>query len=370
MFKRRQNETQEEFDKRMDRRMELLFPTMTQEIKKPKLKNLPLGKSIYDDDVDDDIKFPSLDTKNMKSELDALFEMPKSSTNKNEKAKSSKEDDDDEYLNSLYPSMKDLIREKKEKKSKNGELTGAKANHNQDSFNGIYEKDNKNKDEKMNSDKIAKLDLNNKFEKQNLKNNQSKYAVDEIAGVKRGEAKSLDETFKNVNPGYQPHGNLNKRTNCQTTVIATDLQTRGYDVEASIDYSSPIKDKVAQRPNIAYIDPKTGKNPEFIVSKVTNKEDCEKWLTDNIKQGEKHLFAFQWQNSKTGHIVIVTKDSNDELKIYDSQNFHKYENAKELLSKLKYSFSLGEDKYPPKLLRVDDKEPNPKIVNQILKPKK
>ena len=37
MFKRRQNETQEEFDKRMDRRMELLFPTMTQEIKKPKL---------------------------------------------------------------------------------------------------------------------------------------------------------------------------------------------------------------------------------------------------------------------------------------------------------------------------------------------
>ena len=163
MFKRKQNETQEEFDKRMDRRMELLFPTMTQEIKKPKLKNLPLGKSIYDDDVDDDIKFPSLDTKNMKSELDALFEMPKSSTNKNEKAKSSKEDDDDEYLNSLYPSMKDLIREKKEKK---GGLTGGAAKMPENT-------DTKNSEQKENNDtknvKIDKVNKNNTDEKVEIK---------------------------------------------------------------------------------------------------------------------------------------------------------------------------------------------------------
>ena len=409
MFKKYSGETQEEFDKRMDKRMEILFPTMKQEIKKQKPKNLPLGKSIYDDDVDDDTKPADLkNLKNGESGFDMLLETPKSSTYKKEsiKAKSGKEtgeDEKDEYLSDLYPSMKDLIREKKEKrekkgnftgagadenksqpddveksggkktktKAKEGNSTGAAANQTQDSFNEIYGKDDKNENTKINSDKIAKLDLNNSgLEQQNLKNNQSKFAVDEIAGVKRGESKSLDETFKNVNPGYQPHGNLNKRTNCQTAVIAADLQTRGYDVEASIDYSSPIKDKVSQRPNIAYIDPRTGKNPEFIVSNATNKDGCEQWLNDNIKQGEKHLFAFQWENSKTGHIVIVTKDSNDELKIYDCQNSHKYNNAKELLSKLKYNFSFGEDKYPPKLLRVDDKEPNPKIVNQILKQKK
>jgi hypothetical protein len=201
----------------------------------------------------------------------------------------------------------------------------------------------------------------------------AKIVTDEIAGVKKGEPKSLEEAMQGVNPDYSYNGNITHKTNCQADVIIADARVMGFDVETSIDYESEIKDKLSERPNIAYIDPKTGKIPEFTKIKANNEMECEQWLNNNIKQGERHIFAFKWKQKTfngddIGHVLIVTKDINDELKVYDPQNNIKYKDANILLQKIKYNYSLGEEKNPPMILRVDDKEFNYNILNQISKP--
>ena len=379
MFQRK-NETREDYENRIKRTADILFPNTPDKKKGQEIrpKNLPLGKSIYDDDVQEDYKNIIEKAKKGKSELDALTDK-KYNNHSSGKYKSRKErtsDEQEEFLNEFYPSMrylgKDKVNQTEDEKIENNK----KGNFTKGATD-ISDNKGKNQNEislKNNTYNRIENKEKNKFLGDMIGSEASKFSGD-IAGVKKGQQKSLDDVYKNVNHDYQPYGNLNSRTNCQTTVITTDLQSKGYDVKASIPYSSEIKDKISSRPNIAYIDPKTGKIPEFIVSKVTNQVECEKWLNDSIKQGERHIFGFQWKQKSsdgktTEHIVIATKDKNNKLVIYDPQNGHKYENAGDLLDQVQYNFSWSEEKCPPKLLRVDDKEPNTKILNQILKPNK
>lgn len=128
---------------------------------------------------------------------------------------------------------------------------------------------------------------------------------------------------------------------------------------------------MAQRPNIAYIDPKTNKVPEFTRIKVNDANECLNFLDKNIKQGERHLLGFtwlrkSWENKDIGHVVIAAKNSNNEIEIYDPQNGLIYD--KEFLNNIKYTYRWTEEPFYPKILRVDDKELNYDILKRITRP--
>ncbi len=146
--------------------------------------------------------------------------------------------------------------------------------------------------------------------------------TDEIAGVKRGKPMALEDAIKDVNPNFTRNGNQTYTTNCQGSVIVADARVRGFNLNVDIEYESEFKNQLSKRPNIAYIDPKTGKAPEFTNIKVSNEVECETFLNNTIKQNERYFFGFTWKylnNEYIGHIVLVVKDENNKIKFYDPQ---------------------------------------------------
>lgn len=194
---------------------------------------------------------------------------------------------------------------------------------------------------------------------------------DEIQGVIKGEPMSIEDALKGVNPDYITGIPLNK-INCQADVAIFEARLRGFDIQVNMtDYS--LQDRLSANPNKAFIDPATGKVPEFTKLKSKNEFDCINYLEETVQKGERYLFAFQWKQKTfdgkpSAHIITVMKDKNNQLKFYDPQNSRDY--GYNILSKIKYQFDWKEEPSPPKILRVDDKELNKKLFNQISKPAK
>ena len=96
-------------------------------------------------------------------------------------------------------------------------------------------------------------------------------------------------------------------------------------------------------------------------------------LNDTIKPNERYVFTFQWKqrkydNSTSAHIIIATKDKNNTLIFIDPQRNLEYNNTIDYLQRIQYKFSWKEEPFYPKILRVDDKELNKEIFDQISKP--
>ncbi len=117
-------------DNKFQKRAEILFnhPDNEKNINKLKMKNLPLGKSVYDEDDDDDKPLKLAKSEKIKgSELDILDEFDKNNKNASEKnpdkkqteiksKKEKTEEEQQEILDLMYPSMKNI--DKKEISSK------------------------------------------------------------------------------------------------------------------------------------------------------------------------------------------------------------------------------------------------------------
>ena len=275
----------------------------------------------------------------------------------------------------LYPTMKDKdekkeknldkidIKKKEESKEKepisqldklDGKLTGGAA-------------DIKNKPKSHNNSSS----INEKIG--NLNNTE---IADSIAGVKKGQPMSIEKAGGgNVNPKFNPMIKNSYSKNCQSSVAVFEARLRGYDIE--IDTPKDIEgieklEKFKENPNWAYIDPKTGKYPEFTTLDVNNSQECKKILEDNIQIGERYVFSFKFKSNNLeeeniGHIINVWKDEDGELKFYDPQAAIYYNS--EYLEKIKFKFNKFGRVDKPQLLRVDDKKFNNKLLNIISKPK-
>lgn len=202
---------------------------------------------------------------------------------------------------------------------------------------------------------------------------------DVISGIKRGEP--MDRTAANeghVNPDY---GKLPGSTdNCQSCVVAFEARLRGYDVEANLrDRNNQKQTALAQDLTRAWIDPTTGKHPEALQNdqnKVRTSKQTERWLEDNVKQGERYNFAHGWKgtNGMSGHIVSVDRDSNGSLRIYDPQTGETHSGAgvKKYLSNVRMTYSIktywGSTLFPRgRLLRVDNLRLDDSFANAVLK---
>lgn len=178
-----------------------------------------------------------------------------------------------------------------------------------------------------------------------------------IAGVVCGEPMSFKEADSgHVNPNYGTDRGYS--INCQTCVPVFEARLRGYSVYARANTPGSMSGQLAHQTNLIWIDPVTGKHPDYIFN--MNANSPEKYLTfinSVVKQGERYSIQFGWKNTeRAGHIVNLDQTSFGQLRIKDNQRglgerseWIGDTEVLEYLSKMKY---IG--KNVPRLLRIDN----------------
>ena len=194
---------------------------------------------------------------------------------------------------------------------------------------------------------------------------------DEIAGVKRGNEMTREEANGGKpNPNFKQ--GLGYQENCQSCVVAYEARLRGYNVQALPYVNGSAAEKILRQTNRAWIDPATGKHPEYMYDDTaTTAKKFLSFLENNIKSKQRYTLEFTWKGrNSSGHIVSLDRDTSGKLRIYDPQSGVTYTggNVAKYLGQIKYTMTVHGFKMPtrPKVLRVDDKQFNMDIVNEIL----
>ena len=186
----------------------------------------------------------------------------------------------------------------------------------------------------------------------------------EVVGVKKGKPMSHKEADSgNTNPKYKPHSDYS--TNCQSCVVCYELRRRGFNVQTRPRIKVGQMQRLAQNATLAYIDPKTGQHPNPDIMRVGNPTNAYKWLNDNVGEG-RYEFRVVWKSRYSGHIMTITKE-NGKVSIYDPQTNKTYstqeEITKEILNDVRFR---GKENTKPFILRVDNLDLNPEIVNEVV----
>lgn len=164
--------------------------------------------------------------------------------------------------------------------------------------------------------------------------------------------------------------------NCQACVVAYEARRRGYDVQAKnrIDKKSnsnflsmDTQTLLATRPEIAWVDPKTGTPPDTtevfnLDGRFSDSDKSRKMISEKlscVKKGERWNLIIE---SKTdGHIVSLQHEvKSGELEIYDPQNGYHFVGMK----KIAWYFDKS-GASTARIYRVDDKNFNLDIVSNI-----
>lgn len=163
-------------------------------------------------------------------------------------------------------------------------------------------------------------------------------------------------------------GGLN---NCQSCVIAFEARLRGYNIRSKLRTpSDEAMKELSKDITIAWIDRKTGKQPQQTVEGFENASECYDWLHNTVKKGCRYLLGYKPSNSRdgVGHIVNLDKDDNGNLRIYDAQtNKSILDNVRvfELLQQVQYKQS-DDTYYPIKLLRIDNLDFDIDFVSSVI----
>ncbi len=198
-----------------------------------------------------------------------------------------------------------------------------------------------------------------------------------IGGATLGKPMSFKEadTYQ-VNPNYGTKNGYS--INCQSCVVTFEARQRGYDVQVLANTRGSMCETLSHNTRLAWIDPATGKPPEFIVDKkATTPKKALAFLNDTVKQGERYTMQVSWKGrSRSGHIVNLDRNEEGKLRIKDNQR-GKNETSEWIgddavlgyLQRLKYTGSISGYKYydGPMLTRIDNMAFNEDVVNKIMK---
>ena len=194
-----------------------------------------------------------------------------------------------------------------------------------------------------------------------------------VNGAKKG--KPMDHESANerrANPFYDPLSKDESYSrNCQTCVVAYEMRRRGYDVMAGpkIDHRSNASRTVSYLFTLPWIDPKTGQYPiEQVNVKVKNVKSAIKWFEETVKPGERYILKVVWESKKFGHVMILNRDDEGKLFIYDPQTGWKYEKPEEIqyvLKKIKFFYEPFN--FSPALLRCDNLQFNMPVIRKIIR---
>lgn len=204
-----------------------------------------------------------------------------------------------------------------------------------------------------------------------------------IAGVLRGREMSFDQANQGrPNPEFKRLKNLRQRLkaglvsrrayesiakelagyeiNCQTCVVAYVARRRGFDVRAkSRDGTNEVQERLARRTNVAFIDPRTGRNPDYVDypsrrgGRGPSATEYLSWIESpgTIVEGAMYTFQYYWEDDEHfGRHIICLEKTYGVLRVYDPQTgkvFRGTEARRYLLETPCYSET-------PRILRVDD----------------
>ena len=172
-----------------------------------------------------------------------------------------------------------------------------------------------------------------------------------------------------ANPFFRAGVNDSYSLNCQTCVVAYELRRRGYDVMAvpRDNYATGI---LANLVSLAWVDPTTGTYPvRQVNAKVSNGKQAVKWFEGAVKQGERYLLTVNLDGGG-GHVVILTRNEDGVLMVYDPQSGDRFLGEKEILDsfmrlvEVKYSMQEG---FSPAILRVDNAQVNVPFIRKIIR---
>ncbi len=186
-----------------------------------------------------------------------------------------------------------------------------------------------------------------------------------IAGVKRGKPMDTIEANEGkVNPNHYHY-------NCQSCVAVYEARLRGYDITVmpKNEKTAELITQLASHPNWIYINPETGEHPVMERSRVSNAEDCRKWLEEKVKKGERYAFAYSSKGSRdNGHIIFLFRNYKNKLTFYDPQDGGIYNDL--CLNEMEYHVDMGDYKidYSPSVFRIDNTDLDIEIINKISKP--
>ena len=138
-----------------------------------------------------------------------------------------------------------------------------------------------------------------------------------VAGAKRGEPMTHERADSgHVNPKYREGGGYT--INCQSCVVTYYARLRGYDVEVLPNTPGSMLERLSRATNLAWLDPKTGRIPEYITVEGVMEYERAQWLRGHLEEGAQYTFEFAWKGGRGGHIVTIKKDGGV-VSIYDPQ---------------------------------------------------
>lgn len=221
--------------------------------------------------------------------------------------------------------------------------------------------------------KFAKTNSNggaNSNQKPSSTSNQSSQR--EIAGVKPDKPMSHEQAGGgNVNPKYETYEKPYYE-NCQSCAVTYELRRRGYNVEAMPHNQEGAVLQLAKKPFSAWLDPETGKPCEGEIITASNPDECYEYLNNKVGKNERYAFVYTTSRDEEyetfGHIVILERDENNNLRWYDPQNDRERIGVEELTGMIDAQVDLS-GKYPLKILRTDDKKPNPTLIHEVVQGK-
>lgn len=167
--------------------------------------------------------------------------------------------------------------------------------------------------------------------------------------------------------------------NCQSCVVVFEARERGYDVEVLPNTRGSMLERLSHDTSLAWIDPETGKHPEYIYDNSRRTPEAYYDFIDSVvKPRQRYTIQYfhkGWGHS--GHIVNIDRTSDGQLRIKDNQRgiserseWKGSNSVIEYLHKMKYEeFSLIGEPNPcvPQLLRIDNMDFDYSVVNNIMK---
>lgn len=185
--------------------------------------------------------------------------------------------------------------------------------------------------------------------------------------------KEMDEQTELYNKAYEESGKY--RNNCQSCVVAYEARLRGYDVEAMPkEKSNYVQGELAKKQANAWKDPKTGAPPKETTNDpgIRTKKQMMTWLEENVEPGARYTFSHGWKGTdgRIGHIVSVSRDKNNALRIFDPQSGKTYsgDGVSEYIGRVRGTWNNGFKTLGRLgLLRVDNMQINEKVANAVLK---
>ena len=179
-----------------------------------------------------------------------------------------------------------------------------------------------------------------------------------------------------VNPNYGK--DYSYSINCQSCVVTFEARERGYNVQVLPCTKGSALERLSHDPRMAWIDPKTGKHPDYIFdNNRRTPEDYLNFVNEVVKPGNRYTIQFAWKGrGHSGHIVNIDRTPNGLLRIKDNQRGPRERSewigdfaVLDYLSRIKYedtSLFGGTTRCVPQLLRIDNMDFDFSVVNHIM----